>query len=74
MNVESGWRAQSPVGYVFSYTSIVGPVFFSSLDNNQVPIGGLNIIGVALGLYFNSILQPVYLKCKLTSLTFGDKK
>ena len=64
MNVESGWRAQSPVGYIFSDTSVVCPVFFTGLDNNQVPIGSLNIVGVTLRLYFNSILQPVNLKDK----------
>ena len=72
MNVESGWRAQSPVGYIFGYTCIVSSVFFSSLDNNQVPIGGLNIIGVTLGLYLNSILQPVNLKSKSETLNLGQ--
>jgi len=63
MNVESCWRAQSSIRYVFSNASVVGPIFFTSLDDNQMPIGGLNVIGVAFGLYLNSILEPVNPRC-----------
>lgn len=72
MNVESCWRAQSSIRYVFSNASVVGPIFFTSLDDNQMPIGGLNVIGIAFGLYLNSILEPVNLKgkLKLASLYF----
>ena len=72
MNVESCWRAQSPVGHVFCDTSVVGSVFFTSLDNNQVPIGGLNVVGVTFRLYLNPIFQPVNLKVKSTII--GGKK
>ena len=55
VNIESGGWTQPAVGYIFGYTCVIGSVFFSGLNYDQVTICCLNVIGISFGLDFYSI-------------------
>ena len=64
-DLQPGDRAEPPAGDVLRHAGVVGGVALPRLDEDQVAVGGLEVVGVALGLDLNAVLEPVDLKRKI---------
>ena len=59
---ESGGGRESAAGHVLGHAGEVGPVPLAGLDQDQVAVRGLDVVGVPLRLHLHPVLQPVDLE------------
>ena len=62
-------RAESPVCHIFCHTSVIGPVLLPGLNDDEVTIRCLEVVGVTFRLNSDSVFQPVDL-CNIFTLKF----